>query len=78
MRLLSLPQDENQVEGVKISYSLGNSSGNAYGTKHPNKERLRMHFKSGRNAGIGVCAPQGVTLKVMVQNKIQVRRNSFY
>jgi hypothetical protein len=28
----------------------------------------RMHFKSGRNAGIGVCAPKGTTLKVMVQN----------
>jgi hypothetical protein len=34
-----------------------------------------MHFKSGRNSGIIVCAPEGTTLKVMVQNKIQVRRS---
>jgi hypothetical protein len=35
-----------------------------------------MHFKSGRNAVIGVCTPKGTTLEVMVQNKIQVRHNS--
>jgi hypothetical protein len=37
-----------------------------------------MHFKSGRNGGIGMYAPNGTTLKVMEQNKIQVRRNSLY
>jgi hypothetical protein len=36
-----------------------------------------MHFQSSRNARIGVYAPKGTTLKAMVQNKIQVRLNSF-
>jgi hypothetical protein len=35
-------------------------------------------LKSSRNSGIGVCIHKETTLKVMVQNKIQVRRNSFY
>jgi hypothetical protein len=37
-----------------------------------------MDIKSGRNAGIGVCAPKETTLKVMVQSKSQVRNDSFY
>jgi hypothetical protein len=36
-----------------------------------------MHLKSGRNDGIDVPSSKGTILKVMVQNKIQVRRNSF-
>jgi hypothetical protein len=36
-----------------------------------------MHFRSGRNTEIGVCALNGTNLKVMVYNKIQVKRNSF-
>jgi hypothetical protein len=42
------------------------------------KKTSRMHLKSGINAGIGLCPPNGTNLKVMVQNKIQVRRNSCY
>jgi hypothetical protein len=30
-----------------------------------------MHYKSARNAGIGVWAPKGTTVKVIVQKKIQ-------
>jgi hypothetical protein len=41
IRLLSLLQDENQVEGVKNEYNCRNSSENALGTKHPNKETLQ-------------------------------------
>jgi hypothetical protein len=37
-----------------------------------------MHFNSSGDAGIGVCAPKGNTLKVMVQNDIQVKCNSYY
>jgi hypothetical protein len=33
-----------------------------------------MPFQCGRNAGIGVCTSKGAILKVMVQNKIQVRQ----
>jgi hypothetical protein len=42
----------------------------------------RKHFQdalqSGRISGINVCTPKGTTLKVMVQNKIQIRHNSFH
>jgi hypothetical protein len=41
VRLLSLPQDENQFEGMKIWYSWDNSSGNADGTEHRNTEHLQ-------------------------------------
>jgi hypothetical protein len=37
-----------------------------------------MHFKRDRDVGISVCAPKGTTLKMVVQNKIQARCNSFY
>jgi hypothetical protein len=42
------------------------------------KNNSRMQSKSDRNAGIGVCAPMRTTLKVIMQNDIQVRRNTFY
>jgi hypothetical protein len=35
-----------------------------------------MHFKSGRSTGIGEFANKRTTLKVMVQNKVQIRCNS--
>jgi hypothetical protein len=41
MRIFLLPQDENQVQGAKI---LGNSSGKADGTKHPNKGKLPLRM----------------------------------
>jgi hypothetical protein len=38
----------------------------------------RIQFKIGKNAGICVFAPKGTTFKVIVQNRIQLRHNSFY
>jgi hypothetical protein len=37
-----------------------------------------MHFENGRKAEIGVCAPMGTTLKVMVQDKIQVMLLTYF
>jgi hypothetical protein len=61
IRLLSFPQDDNQVEGRRFDTVEKIQAETQIALNILKEEHSRIHFKRGRDAGIGVRSPKGTT-----------------